>query len=210
MERAFSCLLTSVSYLLLLSVCASAQEAVGAGKVEMSGFPGGGLFFVGGDDNLEVDFNVYTFGGSATYHLNRLMGIEGELGVGLGLGQDITYQNRVVRHVQVPTTWTYGANVVVYPGGNDRRLAGYVTGGAGGLTLQSRPSTRQFGLTAAESFFAGNLGGGVKIYQRDHWGYRIDYRILVVGSRETAVPFFAKTETRLGHRIYVGLLYSRN
>ena len=50
------------------SSIASAQEATtGAGKVEIGGFPGGGTFFIGGDDNKEVNFNVYTAGGGLTY-----------------------------------------------------------------------------------------------------------------------------------------------
>ena len=39
--------------LILLAGCAaaSAQDAtIGAGKLEIGGFPGGGTFFVGGDD----------------------------------------------------------------------------------------------------------------------------------------------------------------
>ena len=54
---------------------ASAQDAtIGAGKVEIGGFPGGGTFFVGGDDNKEVNFNVYTAGGGLTYYFIRCRG----------------------------------------------------------------------------------------------------------------------------------------
>ena len=41
------------------------------GKVEIGGFPGGGTFFIGGDDNKEVNFNVYTAGGGLTYYFNQ-------------------------------------------------------------------------------------------------------------------------------------------
>ena len=55
------------------SAVASAQEtgAPGAGKLEIGGFPGGGLWLVGGDDNTEVNFNNYNFGGGATWYLTR-------------------------------------------------------------------------------------------------------------------------------------------
>ena len=54
--------------LILLAGCsaASAQDAtIGAGKLEIGGFPGGGTFFIGGDDAKEVNFNVYTAGGGS-------------------------------------------------------------------------------------------------------------------------------------------------
>src|SRR5690349_20694731 len=72
---------TFLAALLVAGGCAiaSAQEAtIGAGKVEVGGFPGGGTFFVGGDDNKEVNFNVYTAGGGLTYYFTPMTAVEGE------------------------------------------------------------------------------------------------------------------------------------
>ena len=137
----------TLAVLVLLSggSVASAQESeAGAGKLEMGFFPGGGMIFVGGDDNLEVNFNTYDAGGWVTFHLNRLIAVEGEGSFGIGLAQDINYQNRIVKHVQTPGTMNVAGNIVVFPAGSDRLYAGYVTGGAGLLNLRSRKSTRQF------------------------------------------------------------------
>ena len=205
--------LLAVLVLLCGSAVASAQGSdPGAGKLEVGFFPGGGTFFVSGDDDLEVNFNTYNFGGHVSWYLHRLLAVEGELGFGIGLAQDVNYENRVVRHVQVPGTTSVSGNVLVFPMGSDRLIAGYLTGGGGLLTLQNRVSTRQFGLTESESFGATNAGGGLKILRGgtglQRWGARIDYRLLFVNSKDDAVAFFARSKRRIGHRIYVGFLYT--
>ena len=55
--------------LVLVAGCAvaSAQEAPRAGKMEVGGFPGGGLWLVSGNDNTEVNFNNYGYGGGASF-----------------------------------------------------------------------------------------------------------------------------------------------
>ena len=118
---------------------ASAQEpgGPGAGKLEVGGFPGGGLWFVGGDDNTEVDFNNYDFGGGATWYVSPVMAIEAEAAFGLGISQNVNYRNQEVHRIQMPHTLSTGGNLVVFPGGSTRRVAGYVTGGVGTLTLYS-------------------------------------------------------------------------
>src|SRR5436309_6911800 len=109
-------LLTSL-FLLLTSSSVSAQEQkLGAGKVEVGGFPMGGAAFAGGDDDTEVNINTYSIGANLTYYVNTRTAIEGELGIGLGLAQDILYRRRQVPHVQVPNVWDYFGNVVFFPG----------------------------------------------------------------------------------------------
>jgi len=193
---------------------ARAQEvgSAGAGKLEVGGFPGGGLWLGGGDDNTEVDFNNYNFGGGATWYLNEKAALEAEAAFGLGISQDVNYRNKIVYRVQMPHTLGTNGNVVFFPGGSSRRLAGYVTGGVGMLTLYSRTAaSRLFGLTDNESFLATNLGGGVKIFRRDeyrNWGFRIDYRLMMVNKKSGAVPLFAQSKSRTGHRFYIGMLYT--
>jgi len=111
-----------------------------------------------------------------------------------------------------PHTLGSSGNIVFFPAGTARRVAGYVTGGAGMFTLFSRTAAaRVFGLTQNESFFATNVGGGVKIFRRDaelNWGFRIDYRVVMVNSKSDAVAFFAQSKRRMGHRFYIGMLYT--
>jgi hypothetical protein len=202
--------------ILLVVTCrvASAQETAvpGAGKLEVGGFPGGGLWLAGGDGNTEVHFNNYDFGAGVTWYANPKVGIEGEGAFGLGLSQNVSYRNQIVYRVQMPHTLGSSGNIVFFPAGTARRVAGYVTGGAGMFTLFSRTAAaRVFGLTQNESFFASNVGGGVKIFRRNeerNWGFRIDYRVVMVNSKSDAVAFFAQSKRRMGHRFYIGMLYT--
>ena len=60
---------------------ASAQEgSVGAGRVEIGAFPGGGMFFMKSSNGNEPAFGNYALGGSLTVNLNRWVGLEGEGG----------------------------------------------------------------------------------------------------------------------------------
>jgi len=201
--------------LVLVMVFAPQAAAQEAGQVELGLFPIGGTFFVGGDDDLEVDFNVYTSGGTFTYYLTDRVAVEGELAIGLGWGQDITYQQEKVFHAQVPHVWTYSGNIVFFPtGAAGRRLPLYVTGGIGALSLQSRDLTAPFGYdqdtVGFQTFIAENIGVGVKMLRQaaPQWGFRAEYRYLIVNANEDAPAFFAKTDTRGGHRVYFGVLFT--
>jgi hypothetical protein len=201
--------------LLLGAASAAGQSTVGAGKVELGLFPAGGTFFVGGDDDGEVDFNVYSFGGNLTYYLNERVALEGELGIGLGWAQDIFFRRAEVFSVQMPNVWSYFGNVAFFPGGTaDKLMPFYVTGGVGLVSLQSRQPTKPFGYdvdtVGFQSFIAENVGGGFKVFRKaaPEWGFRGDYRYLIVNSNDSAPAFFAKSKTRGGHRIYFGILFT--
>jgi hypothetical protein len=196
---------------------ASAQEAtIGAGKIELGGFPGGGTFFTGGDDNTEVNFNVYTAGGDFTYYFNPKMAVELEMTGSVGWAQDVYYHNAKVIHVQMPGVWSQFGNILFFPGGTTgKRVPFYITGGAGLLELQSRVPTKQFGYDVDtvgwQSFMSENIGGGIKIFRAadaPNWGFRVDYRLLFVNENSSAPAFFAHSKMRTGHRVYVGMLYT--
>jgi len=195
----------------------AAQETTpGAGKVEIGGFPMGGTFFVGGDDDKEVNFNVYTAGANLTCYLTKRAAIEGELSISFGLAQDVFFNKTEVLHVQMPNVWSYFGNVVWFPSGaTGRAVAPYITAGAGAVSLQSRQPTRQFGYDANtvgfQSFLAENIGGGIKIFRgadAPDWGFRIDYRYLIVNASGDAPAFFAKSKSRGGHRVSFGILFT--
>jgi hypothetical protein len=203
--------------LILLAGVSSAagQETVGPGKIELGLFPAGGTFFVGGDDDQEVNFNVYSFGGNFTYYATDRVALEGELGIGLGWGQDIFFERSEVFHTQMPNAWNFSGNVMFFPGGAaGKTVPFYITGGVGMVSLQSRPPTKPFGYdvdtVGFETFLAENIGGGVKVFRKaaPDWGFRGDYRYLIVNANESAPAFFAKSKTRGGHRIYFGVLYT--
>ena len=208
-----------VSALIVLAVGASAaaqDAATGAGKLEVGLYPLGATFLVGGDDNKEVNFNLYTAGTNLTYYVNKRTAIEGELTISFGLAQDVVFNRTQVLHVQMPNVWSYSGNVVFFPGGTTgKQVPVYVTGGIGALSLQSRTPTGQFGYdvdtVGFETFTAENIGGGVKIFRgadAPDWGFRVDYRYVIVNANSDAPAFFAKAKTRGGHRLSFGVLFT--
>jgi hypothetical protein len=207
----------SALIVLVVGASAAAQDAAtGAGKLEVGLYPLGATFLVGGDDNKEVNFNLYTAGTNLTYYVNKRTAIEGELTISFGLAQDVVFNRTQVLHVQMPNVWSYSGNVVFFPGGTTgKQLPVYVTGGIGALSLQSRTPTGQFGYdvdtVGFETFIAENIGGGVKIFRgadAPDWGFRVDYRYVIVNANSDAPAFFAKAMTRGGHRLSFGVLFT--
>jgi hypothetical protein len=216
MSRGFQVFL---AVLILIAGCsvASAQDAtIGAGKVEIGGFPGGGTFFVGGDDNKEVNFNVYTAGGGLTYYFTNAVAVEGEFTGSVGWAQDVNFNNSTLIHNQMPTVWSTFGNIVFFPGGTaGKRMPFYLTGGIGVVMLSPRVPTKVLGydvdVVGTQSFISENIGGGIKIFRgadAPNWGFRIDYRYLFVNENSDAPAFFAMSKSRGAHRIYVGMLYT--
>ena len=184
--------------------------------MEIGGFPMGGTFFVGGDDDKEVDFNVYTAGANLSYYLTERAAIEGEFSISFGLAQDVFFKKAEVLHVQMPNVWSYFGNVVWFPAGAaGRAVAPYITAGAGAVSLQPRQQTKPFGYdvdtVGFQTFLAENIGGGIKIFRgadAPDWGFRIDYRYLIVNANSNVPAFFAKAKSRGGHRVSFGILFT--
>ena len=89
-----------------------------------------------------------------------------------------------------------------------------MTVGAGAVSLRSRQPTAQFGYDPSTvgfvTFIAENVGGGLKIFQKDapDWGFRADYRYLIVNANATAPAFFAQAKSRGGHRVSFGIFHT--
>ena len=185
-------------------------------STRLIGSTGGGTFFIGGDDLQEVNFNVYTVGADVTYYLNNNAAVEGEFTSSFGLAQDVFFNNAKVEHIQVPDVWSFSGNVLFFPGGAPgKRVPFYITGGLGAVSLEPRTQTRRFGYDMEklgwQTFIAENIGGGLKIFRTAsaaNWGFRADYRYLIVNSSDSVPAFFAKTKARGAHRVYFGLLYT--
>ena len=195
--------------LVLSSGIALAQERVaGAGRIEVGAFPGGGVFFTKGTNNTEPNFGDYALGVTGAYNVNRIVGIEGEFGGGVGVKQEIDFALGTFEHQKSPHMLAYNGNLMVHPFGKDRAWIPYATGGVGGLTVLKRNELRDLGLTSSETFLTGNVGGGLKWYANRYWGLRGDYRFIAVNNKNTATSFFGLNDVRYGHRAYGSVVFT--
>jgi hypothetical protein len=189
---------TVIGFLVLAVSVLAAQpaRAQDGPRIELTGFPGGGLFFTSSDRG-EPDFSNLALGGAIAVNLNRFLAVEGEFTGAIGLDQRLDGLGSAT----TPSIATYQGNVVYNIGGNDRTFVPYATGGIGGLTLFDK---RAVGVDDTTTFFTGNVGGGVK-YSWGRWGLRGDYRLFAVNSKDDAPAFFGG-ENRIGHRVYGGVV----
>lgn len=187
---------------------AYAQEGTGAGRMEISAFPGGGVFFGNSSSETEPDFGNYTVGAAFTWNFNRWVGVEGEVGNAVGVKQTVSFNGETLTRQQSPSLFAYNANAVFNPFGNDRSLVPYATGGLGGLRMLETDEVVSLGITAPTNYLTGNVGGGLKWFASRHWGARGDYRLMIVNDNASAPEFFGREEVRYGHRLYGGLLFT--
>jgi hypothetical protein len=179
---------------------ALAQEShPGAGAVIVTVIPVSGTFFTEGKDTKAPSFGNYGAGASAEVRVSRYVGIEGEVTGAFGVTQNLDFTSGTLNQ-KTPNLLNYNGNVIVSVP-TRHSIEPYVTGGVGGLTLYDKPV---LGITDSETFFTGNVGGGVKWFN-GRWGVRADYRFTAVKSKADAPAFFGQ-ETRYGHRVYGGLL----
>jgi hypothetical protein len=190
----------------VLAGTAYAQETgVGAGRIEIGVFPGGGIFFGNDANDNGPNFGNYALGASMTVNFNKWVGVEGELGGGIGIRQDMTFKGLPFNHQKTPDMLAYNGNVIVHVIGNDRAVVPYVVGGIGGLTLFTADEVVPLGVTTNETYFTGNMGAGVKWFATRHIGLRADGRVIAVKNKDAA-PFFGYEDNRYGARFYGGLV----
>jgi len=179
---------------------AYAQDAApGPGTVVVTIIPGGGTFFTESKNTGRTSFGNYDLGAGVTVHLNRYVGIEGEVSGSVGVAQDLIVAGRT-SNTKSPNSLNYSGNLVV-SAANKSSVVPYVTAGIGGLSLFEKTS---LGINGTDTFFTSNVGGGVNWYA-GRWGLRGDYRFVAVQSKDDAPDFFGQ-ETRYGHRVYGGVL----
>ena len=185
---------------------AHAQErGVGAGRIEVGAFPVGGMFFGNTDNDNKPNFGNYALGAGLTVNINKWIGFEGEVGGGIGIRQDMTFNGARLANQKTPHMLAYNGDLVVHVIGNDRAVSPYVVGGVGGLTLFTNSDVTNLGIVNDETYFTGNVGGGVKWFAARHVGLRGDARFIMVKNKDQA-PFFNDLENRYGARVYAGLL----
>lgn len=197
-----------VAAFVAIATAVYAQERPGAGRIEITGFPTGGMFFTSAANEREPYFGTYAVGGSFTYNLNRTVGFEGEIGNAVGVHQHVTFADRELNNQRSPSMYTYNGNVVVNPWGNTQAFVPYTTAGLGGITMAGNDDTGNLSVTDNTTYLAANVGGGLKWYFHRYLGVRGDYRLVVVNDKSTAPEFFGRREARYGHRIYAGLLFT--
>jgi len=198
MKRSIAIAITAVA--IVGAQRASAQEiAAGPGTLDVTIVPGGGTFFT--SKNNAPNFGNYTLGGTLTYNVNRVIGVEGEVGTSLGISQDLAFGG-LNGSYKTPNTLDYSANLVASLPTNSA-FRPYATGGVGGLTMFERPT---LGVTSTDTFLVGNVGGGLKWYAPNgRWGVRGDYRFIALRGKDDAPAFFGQTD-RYGHRVYGGIV----
>ena len=167
----------------------------GPGVVEVSIIPAGGTFFTEAKDTNEPSFGNYDLGGAVAVNFNRFVGVEGEVSGAIGVSQQFRLGGSDFDS-RTPNFLNYSGNVVVNAA-NRSPVVPYVTAGVGGLSVFEKAS---LGINQNETFFTGNVGGGVKWYA-GRWGLRGDYRFIGVQSKDEAPAFFGQ-DTRYGHRVY--------
>jgi opacity protein-like surface antigen len=181
---------------------AYAQESKvnsGPGLVEVTYMPAGAAFFTSEGD--APSFGNYGFGTAVTFNINRVIGVEGEIGSMIATTSDLQFGD-LRSDTKAPNMLSYTANVVVSPW-TGHSVVPYATGGIGGLTMFERPA---LGITSDETFLSGNVGGGVKWYApNNRWGLRGEYRFGATKSKDDAPEFFGR-ETRYVHRIYAAVV----
>ena len=106
----------------------------GAGRVEVSFIPAGGVFFTEHTDTGEPSFGNYDLGGAVTFNFNRYVGVEGEVSGALGIAQDLQFGSVTAANRKTPDILNYSGNVVV-SAPTHSSVVPYVTGGVGGLSL---------------------------------------------------------------------------
>ena len=138
--------------------------------------------------------------------LTRFLGIEAEVGSSIGVSQDLAFGPGPGIARKPPNTLDFSANLV-FSARTGSSLVPYVAGGVGALTLFSREA---LDIDGNETYFAGNVGGGVKWFAGSgRWGLRGDYRFLAMRSKSDAPAFFGR-DTRYAHRVYGAVIVNVN
>ena len=133
---------------------AHAQDATpGPGTVVVTIIPGGATFFTESKDTGRTSFGNYDLGAGVTVHLNRYIGIEGEVAGAVGVTQDLFISGRT-SNLKSPNSLNYSGNLVIHA------VAPHQTGAAGGMNTVMRTIGGALGGQLAATFIAGHTGRG--------------------------------------------------
>ncbi|HZP47347.1 MAG TPA: hypothetical protein VFB07_02350 [Vicinamibacterales bacterium] len=190
----------------ILSAASASAQPLGAGapRAEWCGFPAGALVLARHTGNDGPDFANYGIGTSFAWNLNARVGVEAEAGFGVGWTRASVVRGVLVRQA-MPDSAMYSGSLVVSPIGSHRRLAPYVVGALGALSLLPRNGTDAVGVATRQTMPTAAVGAGVKWYVARTGGVRADYRVLVIDRHDEALPLFGETGAQVGHRMFAGI-----
>jgi len=180
----------------------SAQTALGAGKLEATITPAGWVSVAEADTVPEPGFSQYLFGGAFAVNWSML-GVEGEIFLAPGRGQDLTYGVPPTAIDESPMVVMDSVTLVVPLMGNSRAVVPYGAAGIGEFTVMrtsdnvTQPDT--------ETFTTGYFGGGVKWYRSSRWGIRVDYRYAAIRSKLHSPGDFFGEDLRKANRVFGAL-----
>ena len=191
MKRLISTLI--VGFVVFIAGPASAQD-VGAGKTDLSIMAGGWVSFAAPDSSPEPSFGEYVIGGNVSFAPLSWLGVEAELLAGLRRSQTLKFGSAKTLSTKAPPVFMDSVNLVIPIVGDQRAVVPFVAAGIGETTINR---LRDVGQADTETFFTGILGGGVKWYTDSRWGFRVDYRYLLIRSEAQAPgTFFGRAERR--------------
>lgn len=174
---------------------AFAQDAPSApSPVELTLIPAGATLFTTSDSG--VKFGSYTAGGGLAFNVNPIIGFEVEVAGSLGIKQDLRFRGFTTTVLKSPNQMSYSGNLVL-SAPTRSPLVPYIVGGVGGLTTFENVL---LGIIGNETVLTANVGGGIKWY-----ALRADYRYMMARYDEES-PAFLGTDSRYGHRVYVGVV----
>jgi len=168
--------------------------------LEFTLIPARAVFFA--SHGAEPDFGSYGLGAGITVNLSRFVGVEGEIGGSFGGTEKLQSSTASGLESRARNLLDYNGNLVVSAPSRSS-IVPYATAGVGALVLFTR---EQLADGQAQTYFVGNVGGGVKWLARNRrWGLRTDYRFLSVESKSDGPAFFGR-HARCGHRVYGAVL----
>jgi len=178
-------------------------QDVGAGKTDLSIVAGGWISFAAPDRSPEPSFGEYVIGGNVSFAPLPWMGVEAELLAGLRRSQQLKFGSTRTVTTKAPPVFMDAVNLVIPFLGDQRSVVPFVTAGIGETTINR---LRDVGQADTETFFTGNVGGGVKVYSSGRWAYRVDYRYFLIRSEDQAPGTFFGREERKAQRITGSLI----
>jgi len=179
---------------------ASAQEHLGAGRIEIdSALLGGGVLIL---PTAQPQPKGYVLDVAAALNVGTHVGVEGDFTWSMKHRQAASLSASTPTFIETPTMLFYSGNIVFNPFGKDHRLVPYLEVGTGAMSVSSTPTP--FGLDADSTHFATNLGAGLRWFIIPHWGARADYRYIAIAGASTT----AAGVTPIGHvqRLYGALV----
>jgi hypothetical protein len=175
------------------------QEHQNPGFVEVTYMPAGAGYIQ--SKKGSPSFGNYGLGTAVTFNITPMFGVEAELVSLLTTDSHLQFGD-LQTNTKAPNMLGYNGDLIVTP---FRKTAfqPYAAAGIGGLTMFERPGV---GVDDDQTFFTGNVGGGLKWYApNNRWGLRGDYRFVITKSKDDAPEFFGR-ETRYVHRVYAGVV----